>query len=36
MEWLLGVYTAAGILILIALVLGWSDWRARRKERHAH
>ncbi len=36
MEWLLGVYAAASFLILIGLVVVWSDWKARKKERHAH
>lgn len=34
MEGLVAVYIAAGLLLLIGLVLGWLDWRTRRK--HAH
>lgn len=37
MGWLLGVYAVAALLILIGLVVAWSDWQARKqRQKHAH
>lgn len=35
MGWLLGVYAAAAILIVVGLTVVWSDYHTRRHERHA-
>lgn len=36
MDGLTALYIAGTLLMLMVLFLGWSDWRTRKRERHAH